>query len=115
MNDHAQVALRKAVSILSTGGIIAYPTEAVYGLGCLPTSENSIEKLLNLKQRPKAKGLILVAETIEQLLPYIYISNDVKIEEIKCSWPGHIKICFRKCTPRRKRQSCLGKRKKLTF
>lgn len=82
--------LNKAISVLKSGGIIAYPTEAVYGIGCLPSFENSIEKLLKLKQRPKEKGLILVAESIEQLSPYINISEDVRIKEVEASWPGPV-------------------------
>lgn len=72
------------------GGIFAYPTEAVFGLGCDPDQEQAVMQLLALKQRPIEKGLILVAKTYSQLLPYI---NDAAIPmykrtEIFSSWPG---------------------------
>lgn len=59
------------------GGVVAYPTETVYGLGCDPLNFTAIQKLLALKQRPMKKGLILVAAELEHLLPYIDI-NDAK-------------------------------------
>lgn len=51
--------------------VVAYPTEAVFGLGCNPNSEEAVHRLLALKQRPIEKGLILVAPSREFLLPYI--------------------------------------------
>ncbi|MGY6773528.1 Sua5/YciO/YrdC/YwlC family protein [Gallibacterium sp. ZY190522] len=53
------------VSQLKQGKVIAYPTEAVFGLGCDPFNEQAIEKLLKLKQRPKEKGLILIAPYLD--------------------------------------------------
>ena len=72
------------------GEIIAYPTEAVYGLGCDPDNQAAVLRLLSLKRRPVEKGLILVARTYSQLLPYV---NDAAIPmdrrtEIFSSWPG---------------------------
>jgi len=78
--------------MLQQGELIAYPTEAVYGLGCDPDNEASVLKLLALKKRPIEKGLILVAKTYSQLLPYV---DDAKIPmymrtEIFSSWPGPV-------------------------
>ena len=53
------------------GGIFAYPTEAVYGLGCDPDNEKAILRLLALKQRPINKGLILVASDFSQVEKYL--------------------------------------------
>lgn len=74
------------------GKIFAYPTEAVYGLGCDPDNEQAVLKLLSLKQRDVNKGLILVADNYSQLLPYVD-DNAVKPGrrfEIFSSWPGPI-------------------------
>lgn len=59
--------LQEAVSALRSGGVIAYPTEAVWGLGCDPFNGNAVKRLLSLKCRPVEKGLILVASREEQL------------------------------------------------
>ena len=63
--------IENAVTALHAGAIIAYPTEAVWGLGCDPFNEDSVQQLLALKQRDVAKGLILVAANLAQLAPYI--------------------------------------------
>jgi L-threonylcarbamoyladenylate synthase len=64
-----------AASVCNQGGVIAYPTESVFGLGCNPDDLTAVEKLLALKNRPVEKGLILIAAHIEQLQPYIIASN----------------------------------------
>ena len=84
--------LSSVVQALNDGGVIAYPTEAVYGLGCDPDNEAAVMALLAIKQRPVEKGLILIAADYSQLLPYV---NDKAIPlekrfEIFSSWPGHI-------------------------
>lgn len=51
--------------------VVAYPTEAVFGLGCNPQSESAVKRLLNLKQRPVEKGLILVAPSLDFFRPFV--------------------------------------------
>lgn len=54
-----------------TGGVIAYPTEAVFGLGCDPANLHAVQRLLEIKRRPAEKGLILIASHFDQVLPYL--------------------------------------------
>lgn len=68
--------LKRAASVCNHGGVIAYPTESIFGLGCNPHDFSAIEKLLHLKQRPIEKGLILIAANIEQLSPYIQATTE---------------------------------------
>jgi L-threonylcarbamoyladenylate synthase len=63
--------IREAVRRLEDGGIIAYPTETVYGLGCDPLNGTAALHLINLKQRRLEQGLILIASHFEQLEPYL--------------------------------------------
>ena len=72
--------MNTAVESYQQGGIIAYPTEAVFGLGCDPDNPQAIEKLLSIKNRSKDKGLILLAASYSQLLPYI---NESRIPQDK--------------------------------
>lgn len=84
------LSIAEAVHFLLQGKTIAYPTEAVFGLGCLPDNSTALEALLNLKQRDRQKGLILIANSIEPLLPYIDFSSipPQQWEKIQRSWPG---------------------------
>lgn len=74
--------------MLHAGGLIAYPTEAVYGLGCDPMNYAAVERLLLLKQRPWQKGLILIAAAIEQLQPYIRPIVPKYQSRLDETWPG---------------------------
>ncbi len=80
--------IREATRVLHAGGLIAYPTEAVYGLGCDPFNANAVARLLQLKQRPWQKGLILVAASIEQLAPFIQPVAPEYQPRLDASWPG---------------------------
>lgn len=80
--------IRHAAHILKQGGLIAYPTEAVFGLGCLPEQIETIKRLLKIKQRPVEKGLILVAAEFAQLQAYIRPMDQSIVQKIQSSWPG---------------------------
>ncbi|HIF50967.1 MAG TPA: tRNA threonylcarbamoyladenosine biosynthesis protein RimN [Thiotrichaceae bacterium] len=82
--------LKEAVRICEEGGVIAYPTEAVFGLGCLPLNEHSVQRILKLKQRSVDKGLILVAASIEQLNTFVDFSKVKDMQAIRDSWPGPV-------------------------
>lgn len=78
------------VAAFENGMLLVYPTEAVMGIGCDPDSESAVMALLEIKQRPIEKGVILVAATYSQLLPYVN-DNAIKPDmrtEIFSSWPG---------------------------
>lgn len=82
----------KVLNALAEGDVVAYPTEAVFGLGCDPDNPQAIKKLLALKQRPVEKGLILIAATYEQLRPYIdeQVLTEKELTQVKSTWPGPI-------------------------
>lgn len=79
---------RQAVHTLDRGGIIAYPTEAVYGLGCDPWNEDAAWRLLSLKQRPWEKGLILIAAGFDQLQDFVQPLPANIFKRVTDSWPG---------------------------
>jgi len=71
--------VQKACNCLRRGGVIAYPTEGVWGIGCDPWMERPVTRILQLKQRPVDKGLILVAASTQQLGPlYENLNSDQK-------------------------------------
>jgi len=82
--------LRLARRHIDAGGIVAYPTESVWGLGCDPHSREAVERLLELKQRPVAMGLILIGASYVQLAPYIdtRMIDRAALDRVRRSWPG---------------------------
>lgn len=80
--------LHYAGNLLRKGGVIAYPTEAVYGLGCDPLNAAAVLRILDMKQRPEEKGLILVAANLQQLQPYLLPLSHKQQATLQHSWPG---------------------------
>ena len=85
-----ELTLLTAVARLRAGGVIAYPTEAVWGLGCDPGHQMAVHALLRLKQRPVEKGMILVAADLHQLQGWARLDAlpDERQREVLASWPG---------------------------
>ncbi len=81
--EHCAMALR-------AGGVVAYPTEAVYGLGCDPRDRAAFDRIFELKQRPPTQGVLLIGADFEQVRPYIdldAVPDDV-LQAVRASWPG---------------------------
>ncbi len=85
---NTQFRIPFAVNALRSGGVIAYPTEAVWGLGCDPFNQSAVLDLLQMKQRDWRKGVILVAADIAQLAPYLHGIDDNILQTLYASWPG---------------------------
>lgn len=85
-----ELDLETAVPALQAGAVIAYPTEAVWGLGCDPGNEAAALKLLSLKQRPVEKGMILVAAEPAQLAGWVRLDAlpRERRQAVLDSWPG---------------------------
>lgn len=82
--------IQQAVRVIKNGGVIAYPTEAVWGLGCDPGNWQAVDRLLALKKRNIEKGLILVAANINQFESYLTGLPDDLYQKLNSSWPGPI-------------------------
>ena len=82
--------IRIAAQQLRQGGVVAYPTEAVWGLGCNPFDEMAVARVLELKARPVEKGLIVIAANLTQLEPFIYHLDDLQRQRLKNTWPGPV-------------------------
>lgn len=73
---------------LKRGGVIAYPTESCYGLGCDPRNPQAVKRVLALKKRSTAKGMILIAADARQLTPYLSHLNPRLRRSMRAAWPG---------------------------
>jgi len=77
-----------AARVLHNGGVIACPTEAVWGLSCDPFNSAAVERLLWLKQRPVSKGLILLAASEAQIEFLLHDLPAAQRARLRDSWPG---------------------------
>ncbi len=94
MLKYSLLTVEQAVQCLHGGKIIAYPTEAVFGLGCDPGNEAAVRQLLSLKGRPATIGLILIADQFERFDPYIEPVSQALYQRAGSSWPGPVSWLF---------------------
>ena len=80
--------VRRAAAHLRKGGLLVYPTEAVWGLGCALSNAEGCERVLELKRRDAGKGLILVAAHIAQFEPLLDGIGRARRAELNRAWPG---------------------------
>lgn len=79
-----------ALKALHKGGVIAYPTEAVYGLGCDPGNPLALQRILDIKAREANKGFILIAASQDQLTPYLATILPAWQAQLDAAWPGPV-------------------------
>ncbi|HEV2682194.1 MAG TPA: Sua5/YciO/YrdC/YwlC family protein [Rhodanobacter sp.] len=82
--------LDDAAGLLHGGGVLAYPTEAVFGLGCDPHDRAAFERVFALKQRPPTQGVLLIAADFAQVERYIELAAvpcEI-LQQVRASWPG---------------------------
>ena len=79
-----------ALKHLNSGGVIAYPTEAVYGLGCDPEDDEALERIYAMKSRGSEQGVILIAATMRQLDQVLGSVSADTLAQIEATWPGPV-------------------------
>ncbi|MGN6788073.1 MAG: L-threonylcarbamoyladenylate synthase [Rhodanobacteraceae bacterium] len=77
-----------AAALLREGGVLAYPTEGVYGLGCDPDNRAAFERIFALKRRPPEQGVLLIAADFGQVRDWIEAVPETAFERVRAAWPG---------------------------
>ncbi|HBG49898.1 MAG TPA: threonylcarbamoyl-AMP synthase [Cyanobacteria bacterium UBA9971] len=86
----------KIREILKNGGVIAFPTDTVWGIGCLPENQKAVEKIYSIKSRDAGKPLILLGKNLESLLPYIEKLPENALKIAKKYFPGAVTLVVKK-------------------
>jgi L-threonylcarbamoyladenylate synthase len=94
MPDRELLTLEQSVQCLRDGRVLAYPTEAVFGLGCDPTCEAAVHRILELKSRPAAAGLILIADDFARFEPFVGAVAPNDLDRALATWPGPVTWLF---------------------
>jgi len=89
------IGILKAVEILSAEGVVAFPTETVYGLGALSSSDKAVSKVFEIKGRPKFNPLIIHVANIEMALD-IGKFSETALKLANKFWPGPLTIVLKK-------------------
>ena len=80
----------QAAAVARDGGVIAYPTESCFGLGCDPANETAVDRVLAAKGRARERGLILVGGDWEHLSPYMGELGEAALGRLRAQWPGPV-------------------------
>lgn len=75
---------------MARGGVLAYPTESCFGLGCDPANRDAVERILALKGRSADRGLILIGGAWQHLAPYMDTLPDAARRRLEAGWPGPV-------------------------
>lgn len=86
MLQQLRLSVIQAVATIQAGQVVAYPTEAVWGLGCDPFNQAAVAEILRLKQRSVDKGVILIAATVAQVEPYLHGLTAEQYQRVVDSW-----------------------------
>jgi len=86
--------IKKSVEIIENGGIIIFPTDTVYGIGCNPYNENAVKKIYEIKSREKIKSLPVLAYSID-IVKQIVIIDEFTEKIIKKYWPGPLTLILK--------------------
>ncbi len=84
----AALRIRRTAACVRRGGVVAYPTEAVFGIGCLPDDDAALERVLRIKRRSWRKGLLIIGASLEQIDRWAMLERSSLLDEILASWPG---------------------------
>jgi L-threonylcarbamoyladenylate synthase len=88
------VSLKQITRVLVRGGVIGYPTETVYGLGCNATETNAVNRIYRLKQRDRGKAMIIIAADTIQIYDLVATVPETADRLIDNFWPGPLTIVF---------------------
>ncbi len=88
--------MQKINEILKNDGVISFVTDTVWGVGCLPTSKKAVDKIYELKGRDRSKPLILMSNSLENLLPYVQNMSTAQKNFAKKYFPGALTMILNK-------------------
>ena len=66
-----KTVINEAIEVLKSGGVLLYPTDTVWGIGCDATNEKAVAKVYEIKRRSEAKSLVLLASDLDMVARYV--------------------------------------------
>lgn len=84
--------IQKTIQILKDGGVVIFPTDTVYGIGCRLDDEETIRKVYTIRNRPEEKAVLAVVDSVAMAEEYVHIPEDVHSKLIDKYWPGGLTI-----------------------
>lgn len=77
--------IAKAVEVLRSGGVILYPTDTVWGLGCDATNKEAVARIYEIKHRSDSKSLVLLASDLDMICRYVKVVPEIAVDLVNVS------------------------------
>jgi len=88
--------IKNAIDILKDGGIVIFPTDTAFGIGCRIDNEKAVEKLFRIRKRPRTQASPVLVSSLEMAAEYVQkIPRDIQEQLIKKYWPGALTIVLK--------------------
>ncbi len=84
--------IQKAIDILKSGGIVIFPTDTAFGIGCRMDDEQAVRRLFKIRRRPKDQAFSALTDSIEMAKQYLMPVNSDVLNLMKKYWPGALTI-----------------------
>lgn len=84
--------LHQAISILKNGGIVIYPTDTAFGIGCRIDDKHAVDRLFRIRKRPRTQATPILVSSVGQALSYLDSPSDIVRHLMKTYWPGALTI-----------------------
>lgn len=93
-NDFFQLngKIKEAISILKSGGIVIFPTDTAFGVGCRMDDKGAVERLLKLKRRPRGQAMPILVDSVEMAQKYLLPFSEEVLKLVRKYWPGGLTI-----------------------
>jgi L-threonylcarbamoyladenylate synthase len=89
--------MQEIASVLRQGGVLVYPTDTIYGIGCDALQQHAVEHVYRIKQRHETKPMLVLVNSIDMALSLIENAHSAVIDMMEKCWPGPLTLL---CTPR---------------
>ena len=90
MNEQVKAEVKKSLAVLKNGGVILYPTDTVWGLGCDATNPEAVRKIYEIKKRADSKTMILLVDLEARLSTYVKEIPEAKAKVIHYTHSGKV-------------------------
>jgi len=87
-------ALHRISREIVRGGVVLFPTETIYGLGCDSTNEKAVERIFAIKKRPETKPMIVLVRNMTMLRELVGVIPQLATSLIERYWPGPLTMLF---------------------
>lgn len=85
--------IKKAIKVFKNGGVVIFPTDTAFGIGCIMNNKESVEKVFEIKQRPKDKAVLVLVDSVDMAQEYLLpIDSYIKEKILKKYWPGGVTV-----------------------